>query len=89
MPRHQIQTKQPLLPFPCPAWMQVADGYRPPLPAGLPAGLAVAINACWKGDTDLRPTARQVVQMLQAIRDSGGWGRHHAVRGRVLSQAAA
>lgn len=50
---------------------QVADGYRPPLPAGLPAALADVINACWKGDPDLRPTARQVVQMLQAVRDSG------------------
>ena len=53
---------------------QVADGYRPPILPGLPTSVVAAIEACWKNDPDLRPNARGVVEMLQAIRDSGDVG---------------
>ena len=62
-----------------PLLLQVAQGYRPPLPDSLPPSVAAVIEACWKGDPDLRPTAGKVVEMLQAIQASGGraWkGRH-------------
>lgn len=57
---------------------KVAEGYRPPLLKGLPPSLVDVIQACWKGDAELRPTAREVVALLEAVRDSGEW--HRCVR---------
>ena len=54
---------------------QVADGYRPPLLPTLPESVKAVIKACSKGLPELRPTAREVVAQLEAIRDSGGFGR--------------
>lgn len=50
---------------------KVADGYRPPMLATVPPSVQDAINACWKGSAQLRPTARAVVEMLEAIEASG------------------
>ena len=49
----------------------MAEGYRPPLLKGLPPALVEVIEACWKGDAQLRPTAREVVERLEAVRASG------------------
>lgn len=51
--------------------VQVADGYRPPMLATVPAGARAAIEACWKGDADLRPTAAEVVERLVKLQESG------------------
>ena len=61
-------------PYPPTHAQQVADGYRPPLPADLPRALCDLISACWKGEPTLRPDAAAVVAALEAIQDSGGWG---------------
>ena len=53
---------------------QVADGYRPPILPNLPDEIKAAIESCWKNDPDLRPTARAVVEMLQAVQASGAVG---------------
>ncbi|PSC71652.1 Dual specificity kinase shkE isoform B [Micractinium conductrix] len=50
---------------------KVAEGYRPPLLPSLPGSVKKAIEECWKGDPGLRPTAREVVEKLQAICNSG------------------
>ncbi len=57
---------------PPPSALQVADGYRPPMPAGLPPALAELICSCWKGDPSLRPDAGEVVAQLKGIAKSGG-----------------
>ncbi|KAL4442953.1 hypothetical protein ABPG77_008444 [Micractinium sp. CCAP 211/92] len=53
---------------------QVADGYRPPLPEGLPPDLAALISDCWKGEPALRPSAATVVARLEKVCDSGVLG---------------
>lgn len=64
---------------------QVADGYRPPMLATVPPSVQDAINACWKGSAQLRPTARAVVEMLEAIEASGGCGRCAGAKRRAFS----
>jgi len=54
--------------------LQVAEGYRPPLMPSLPPSVREAIEACWKGDASLRPSAGGVVEMLQKIQQSGKTG---------------
>lgn len=51
--------------------MQVADGYRPPMLSTVPDSVKDVITACWKGHADLRPTANEVVVMLEGIEASG------------------
>ena len=51
--------------------VQVANGYRPPIPDWVPASVSAAIQACWEGDSHVRPNVSAVVEMLQAIVDSG------------------
>ncbi|PRW56224.1 Dual specificity kinase shkE [Chlorella sorokiniana] len=50
---------------------KVANGYRPPLMPHLPDSVKQAIEACWRGSPELRPTAAQLVDMLAAIQDAG------------------
>ena len=59
--------------------MQVANGYRPPIPGWVPASVAAVIQACWEDDPDVRPTAGAVVEMLQAIVASGEDGKRVGV----------
>ena len=56
------------------AW-QVANGHRPELkPAVAPPEVNAVIEACWKGLPSLRPTAVQVVHMLQDVQEKGECG---------------
>ncbi len=55
--------------------VQVAGGWRPPLPPLVPAAVAGVIKACWKGEPCLRASAGAVVRMLQGIEESGACRR--------------
>ena len=57
----------PTCPPPTPP-SQVANGYRPPVSARVPAPIRDIIEFCWKGNPALRPNTRAVVRMLQARR---------------------
>jgi hypothetical protein len=44
---------------------RVCDGFRPPLPAGMPHAYAELLNCCWAHEPALRPRIDLVVQQLQ------------------------
>ncbi|KAF6262323.1 kinase-like domain-containing protein [Scenedesmus sp. NREL 46B-D3] len=45
----------------------VCEGFRPPLPAGMPRGYAELLSCCWAHEPALRPRMGLVVQQLQAL----------------------
>lgn len=53
---------------------RVASGYRPPLSDDVPAAVRAVIEKCWQGRPGLRPSARSLVKLLEAVRDSGVCG---------------
>jgi serine/threonine protein kinase len=59
---------------------RVAAGFRPAIPAELPAELRALIDACWHGVPELRPSAREVVRRLAAIKATGALAAMDAER---------
>ena len=55
----------------CPAVIQVAGGYRQPLPHRWPRDLCDIISDCWEARASDRPPMKDVVQRLKKFRDSG------------------
>lgn len=45
-----------------------AEGYRPPIPKRVPAGVAALIQRCWAAEPSDRPTMDSVATTLQALR---------------------
>ncbi|WIA38803.1 hypothetical protein OEZ86_002086 [Tetradesmus obliquus] len=46
---------------------KVCEGFRPPLPAGMPAAYAEVLNCCWAHEPAMRPRIDLVVQQLQVL----------------------
>ena len=44
--------------------VQVANGYRRPIPSMWPSALRVLIETCWAGQPDKRPSMKLVVRTL-------------------------
>ncbi len=55
----------------CFFFLQVANGYRPPLKPHVPASVQALIDKCWKGRPELRPTMGQVAAELRSIQLAG------------------
>lgn len=49
---------------------RTSHGYRPNLSTSVPQAVNDVITACWSGVPEMRPTAEEVVLMLEAIQDS-------------------
>ena len=54
--------------------MQVAHGYRRPLPKSLGPETQALISECWAQEPHNRPSMTQVLERLQDIEASGGPG---------------
>jgi hypothetical protein len=48
-------------------FFKVFNGFRPPVPGGMPRGLAELMTACWAHEPRGRPCFRSIVQRLQRL----------------------
>ena len=69
----------------------MASGYRPDLNDAIaPPEVNAVIEACWRGPPALRPSADEVVKMLEAVEEKGELRCMRACRrvGRAIATAA-
>ena len=48
-------------------FFKVFNGYRPPLPDGMPASMQKLMQACWSHSPAERPSFRFIVRALQRL----------------------
>ena len=48
-------------------FFKVFNGYRPPLPDSMPAGMQKLMEACWSHNPAERPSVRFIVRALQRL----------------------
>ena len=48
-------------------FFKVFNGYRPPMPVGMPRGLQALLAACWAHDPAERPSFASIVTRLQRL----------------------
>lgn len=48
-------------------FFKVFNGYRPPIPPGMPKGLQDLMTAAWSHNPAERPSYRSIVKMLQRL----------------------
>ncbi len=62
---------------PAQMFFKVFNGYRPPIPEGMPRGLKDMMQACWSHNPAERPSFRFITRTLQKLIIEVG--RHHAI----------